>query len=89
MGPGHSRKEWPPRWTTTHNTNTTGALSPETLSLVPIITPSHPDFQASVCHPINAEEDVTQALCHAIYSAILNTEATDTLCSSLSWDNIW
>eukprot|EP00983_Pelagomonas_calceolata_P041534 1138117-Pelagomonas_calceolata.AAC.1 len=46
------------------STNTTGALNPETLSSVPILSPSHPDFQA---------------LCHASYSAILNTEATATL----------
>eukprot|EP00983_Pelagomonas_calceolata_P019487 612825-Pelagomonas_calceolata.AAC.1 len=39
-----TREKWPPPWTTTHNTNTTGAVTPETPSLVPIITPSHPDI---------------------------------------------
>eukprot|EP00983_Pelagomonas_calceolata_P008785 286135-Pelagomonas_calceolata.AAC.1 len=32
----------------------------------------------SVCHPINTEEAMTQALRHAIYSAILDTKATAT-----------
>eukprot|EP00983_Pelagomonas_calceolata_P113109 1159953-Pelagomonas_calceolata.AAC.6 len=32
----------------------------------------------SVCHPIYTEEAMTQALRYAIYSAILNTEATAT-----------
>eukprot|EP00983_Pelagomonas_calceolata_P049844 1141688-Pelagomonas_calceolata.AAC.2 len=62
MGPQLERK-WPPRWTTNHNTITTGALTPETPFLVPVIIPPHPDFQA---------------LRHAIFIAILNTEATPT-----------
>eukprot|EP00983_Pelagomonas_calceolata_P080246 1155074-Pelagomonas_calceolata.AAC.3 len=54
------------------------ADSRETLFLVPIIIPFHPDFQVSVCHPIYDEEATTQALHHATFSAILNTEATST-----------
>eukprot|EP00983_Pelagomonas_calceolata_P115096 1160157-Pelagomonas_calceolata.AAC.3 len=43
----------------------------------------------SVCHPIYTEKTMTQALRHAICSAILNAEATATfmfLLSQHTWD---
>eukprot|EP00983_Pelagomonas_calceolata_P014607 464353-Pelagomonas_calceolata.AAC.1 len=39
-----TKKNGPPRWTTTHNTSITGAMTSETHSLVPIITPCHPNI---------------------------------------------
>eukprot|EP00983_Pelagomonas_calceolata_P090509 1157432-Pelagomonas_calceolata.AAC.1 len=47
IGPWSLKRKWPPRWTTTQNTSTTGAPSPETLCLVPVTISSYPDFQAS------------------------------------------
>eukprot|EP00983_Pelagomonas_calceolata_P001363 46545-Pelagomonas_calceolata.AAC.8 len=48
------------------------STDPDTLFLVPI--GRFPGF--SVCHPIYDEGVMTQDLRHAIYSAILTTEAT-------------
>eukprot|EP00983_Pelagomonas_calceolata_P034431 1079090-Pelagomonas_calceolata.AAC.1 len=39
----------------------------------------------SVCHPIYDEDAMTEALCHAIYSAILNTQATAACVSLPVW----
>eukprot|EP00983_Pelagomonas_calceolata_P102567 1158820-Pelagomonas_calceolata.AAC.6 len=42
----------------------------------------------SVCHPIYVEDAMTQALRHAIYSAILNTEATATFMFLPVWGHM-
>eukprot|EP00983_Pelagomonas_calceolata_P018905 595065-Pelagomonas_calceolata.AAC.1 len=72
-----------------HNphTRTTGVRTPGTLFLVPCM---HNDFSSkfpgfSVCHPIYEEGNMTQASQHAIYSAIINTEATATFMFLPAW----
>eukprot|EP00983_Pelagomonas_calceolata_P010487 339957-Pelagomonas_calceolata.AAC.1 len=52
---------------------------PELVSLFDILE------DTSVCHPIYTEEAMTQTFRHAIYSAILNTEATATFMPLPVW----
>eukprot|EP00983_Pelagomonas_calceolata_P000971 34056-Pelagomonas_calceolata.AAC.1 len=71
------QRKWPLPWTITLNTYTTQALIPVTFFLVPNIIPSSRFLGISICH-ICDDKAMTLALQHAIYSAILNTEATAT-----------
>eukprot|EP00983_Pelagomonas_calceolata_P039377 1137162-Pelagomonas_calceolata.AAC.2 len=62
----------------TLSTITTGALIPATFCLVPTTIISSRFSGMSICHPIHDEKAMKLALPRAIYSAVLNTEATAT-----------